>query len=86
MSRKYWAALITALIGIGYIYYFMAVISEGGNYRSLGGAIVMFFEMVILLITGLILVSISKTKDIGQGVLIGSAVTFLIGFGICSSV
>ena len=86
MNKKYWIALLTAVLGIGCIYYFMAVVYKGDNYRVIAGAIVMLVEMIVLLITGSILVSISKTKAIGHGILIGSAITLVIGFGVCSSV
>jgi len=86
MNQKYLAAFITSILGIGCIYYFMAVVYKGDNYAVIGGAMVMVFEMIFLLLTGVILFNIQSTKPIGQGVLIGSAVTLVIGFGICSSV
>ena len=86
MNKKYWIALLTALIGIGCIYYFMAVVYKGDQYRIIGGAIVMAIEMLIMLVAGIILFNSKSTKAIGQGILIGSAVTLVIGFGVCSSV
>jgi hypothetical protein len=85
-NDKYIAALVTAVLGIACIFYFMAVVYKGDSYRSLGGAIVMVFEMVIMVVTGWILVSMKSTKPIGQGVFIGAAVTLIIGFGVCTAV
>lgn len=85
MSHKQLAAFITALLGIGCITYFMAVVFKGDQYKVVGGAFVMVIELLIMLITGIILVNIKKRKTIGQGVLIGAGITLLVGFGICSS-
>jgi hypothetical protein len=86
MNKKYVAAFVTAFLGIGCISYFMAVVYKGDQYGVIGGAVVMVIEMFVLLITAIILYSSKETKAIGQGVFIGSAITLVIGFGVCSSV
>lgn len=85
-GNKYLAALITALCGIGCIYYFMVVEYKDDNYRILAGAFVMFIEVLILALAGVIFFNFKKTRSVGQGILIGTLVTLVIGFGICSSV
>lgn len=85
-KETYIATLITSILGVGCIYYFMAVVYKDDNYRMLSGAIVMAVEMIVLLLAGIILTTTGKTKTIGQGVLLGSAITLVIGFGICSLV
>jgi hypothetical protein len=84
-DNKYIAAFVTSLLGIGCISYFMFVEYKGDNYKSLAGAVIMAIETVTLLLTGFVLVIINKTKTIGQGVLIGTGITLVIGFGICSA-
>ncbi len=86
MDRKLIAALVTSVAGIGIIYYYMSVVFAGDNYRAMDGAVVMAVELFILLIIGSVTVSNKKTKDIGQGILIGTATTLVIGFGVCSAV
>jgi hypothetical protein len=63
----------------------MFVEYKGDNYKAIAGAVIMAIEMIILLVTGIILVNLNKTKSIGQGVLIGTGITLVIGFGICTS-
>jgi hypothetical protein len=84
-DKKYIAAFVTSILGIGCISYFMFVEYKGDNYKAIAGALIMAIEMIVLLLIGLVLVSISKTKSIGQGVLIGLGITFVIGAGICTS-
>jgi hypothetical protein len=86
MERKYIAVLVTALAGIGCIFYFMAVVYNGDNYRQLNGAVIMVTEMFVLLLLDLMMVADTKRKDIGQGILIGAGITLVVGFGICTSV
>ena len=81
---KYTVAFITAFLGIGCISWFMLVVFRNDPYKIIGGAFIMFFEMIILVLTALILRISQKTKPIGQGVLLGSAITLVIGFGVCS--
>jgi hypothetical protein len=84
-DKKYIAAFVTSILGIGCISYFMFVEYKGDNYKAIAGAVIMAIEMIVLLLTALILACMSKTKSIGQGVLIGTGITLTIGFGICSS-
>ncbi len=87
MNKKYWAALITSILGIGFISIYVAFIApKGGQYGGIFEAAITFaFEVFILLTTGLVLLSSEKSKPIGKGILLGTAVTAVIGFGICSS-
>jgi hypothetical protein len=84
-DKKYIAAFVTSILGIGCISYFMFVEFKGDMYRSIAGLVVMVMEMLVMLCTGIILVNMNKTKSIGQGVLIGTGITLVIGFGICSA-
>ena len=86
MSKKYLAALITAILGVSCMYFFMTVVYEEDKFRIVSGLLVMMVEMVVLFTTCIILLAIKKTKQIGQGVLLGSFVTLIIGFGICTFV
>jgi hypothetical protein len=85
-KNKYIAAIVTSLTGIGIISWYMLVKYRHDQYRVLGGAIVMLFEILVMLIAGLVLLYIPKFKSIGQGILIGMGITLVIGFGICSGV
>lgn len=86
MSRKEIAAIITSLVGIGIILYYMAVVYAGDPYRIMGGAVVMAVEIAVMIVVSIIVTSTKGNKDIGQGILIGSGVTLLVGFGICTGV
>lgn len=86
MNRKLIAALITSVLGIGIIYYIMSVVFAGDNYRIMAGAQALTIELLIMLFIGSAVVSNKKTKDIGQGILIGTGTTLVIGFGVCSAV
>lgn len=54
MDRKYVSALLTVILGIGIIAFFMGIVYRGDNYRQIAGAVIMFFEMIILFVTGII--------------------------------
>jgi hypothetical protein len=85
-KNRYTAAFITSLVGIAIISWFMFVVYRNeGSYKALEGAIVMVCEITIFLITGLTLLTMKKTRPIGQGILIGTGITLVIGFGICSA-
>lgn len=86
LNPKHTAATITALAGNAVILYFMTMVFRGDNYRVMSGAIVMALEILIFLLLSLILVNFKKTEQIGQGTLIGTGITLLVGFGICSSI
>ncbi|HMK24745.1 MAG TPA: hypothetical protein VK483_01860 [Chitinophagaceae bacterium] len=87
MNKKYWAALITSILGIGFISLYVAfAVPKGGQYGGIFEAAGTFFvEVVLLLFTGLILLMDDKSKPVGKGVLLGTLITAVIGFGICSS-
>lgn len=86
MNRSHLAAFITAILGIGCIYYFMAVVYKDDNYRAMGGAIVMLVEMIVMGVIAIILNTSANTKQVSRGIFFGMFLTFLIGFGICSTV
>jgi hypothetical protein len=86
VNKKYLITLLTAIAGIGCIYYFMAFVYNNDKYGVIGGALVMLVEMILLIFTGAMFASFEKTRGIGQGILLGAAITFVIGFGICTYV
>jgi hypothetical protein len=86
MKRKSIATLITSIAGIGFIYYYLNVALKKGPYSIIDGAWVLAIEVFLLIITAIITMSFKQYKDIGEGILIGTGITLLIGFGICSSV
>jgi hypothetical protein len=85
MSEKYWATLITAVLGIGIITCVM-VINIEDQWRALNGAVAMFIEISVMLLTALVLRTGEKTKPISNGILLGTAITLVIGFGVCSAI
>jgi hypothetical protein len=87
MSKRNLAALITSIIGIGFISIYVAfIVPKGGQYGGIFEAAGAFLvEVVLLLFTGLILLMEEKSKPIGKGILLGTLITAVIGFGICSS-
>jgi len=87
MNKKYWAALITSILGIGFISMYVAfVVPKGGQYGGIFDAAGIFLvEVVLLLFTGLVLLTDERSKPVGRGVLLGTLITAVIGFGICSS-
>ncbi|MBC7872816.1 MAG: hypothetical protein H7Y01_02410 [Ferruginibacter sp.] len=86
MSKKYMAALISSVLGIGFLVYHIAVSSKDNRqYGILDTAMVLFIELVIMLIAGLLLLVMKDTRQIGNGVLLGVVITLVIGFGICSA-
>lgn len=87
MNKKYLAALITSILGIGFISIYVTFgVSKGGQYGgALEAAGPFFAEVMLLLFTGLILLTNESSKPIGRGVLLGTLITAVIGFGICSS-
>lgn len=83
-SDKMSAAVITSIVGLAIITYFMAVVYRHDSMRVIGGAMVMAVEFLALIFISTIFLCFRSTKRIGQGVLIGTGVTMVIGFGICS--
>jgi hypothetical protein len=83
--EKYLAAFITAFLCIGYIIYYMTVEEKGSQYAMLGGAIVVVTEILVFGLIGLLLLPGRRTRSVGQGILLGTAVSFVVGFGLCSS-
>jgi hypothetical protein len=85
MNQKFWAALITSVVGIGIVIYFTAVVYKNDPWGAIGIAMVMVVELFIMLVAGILLVFDPKTKPIGQGILLGALITLVVGFGVCSS-
>ena len=86
MSNKYKAALITSILGVGFIICYVSFDANRSiQYGILDVAIVMFFELLVMLVAGIFLICFKNTKQSGYGVLLGTAITLVIGFGICTS-
>jgi hypothetical protein len=85
MNKRYLIALITSVIGTGCIYLYMISVDKKAQYGILDVALFMTFEIFIMLMAGTILISSEKTKTSGSGILIGMAITLVIGFGVCTS-
>lgn len=85
IKPRYLAAIITAVTGIGFAYFFMMPEFKDDSYGALGGAVVMFIEMVVLSVICVVLFLIKGTQEIAKGVLTGTLITLVVGFGICSS-
>ena len=83
-SDKMIAAVVTSVIGLAIITYYMAVVFRNDSWKVVGGAMVMVCELLALVVVSTILLCFRDTKRIGQGTLIGTGVTLVIGFGICS--
>lgn len=83
-KNKFIAALVTAIIGIGVISWFMFVEFHDDSYRILGGAVVMVVEILAFLLISAVLLFIPGLKSIASGILIGTGITALVGFGVCS--
>ncbi|MCX6317907.1 MAG: hypothetical protein NTW29_11490 [Bacteroidetes bacterium] len=84
-NRKIIAALLTSIVGIGIIYYYLHVLHPHDNYKEMGAAIVLSIEMLCMWLIGAILSSSRNLKDIGQGIITGSFITLLVGFGVCTT-
>jgi hypothetical protein len=83
-SDKMIAAVITSIVGLAIITFFMAVVYRHDSMKVIGGAVVMVCEFLALILIATIFLCFRSTKRIGQGTLIGTGVTMVIGFGICS--
>ena len=84
-DNKFWATIITTIVGVSIVIYFFSRASKGNQYGLLDVAVSMAAELAIMGLIGLVLLTGQNTKKIGQGVLFGTLLTLLIGFGICSS-
>jgi hypothetical protein len=85
-SQRLITAMITAFAGIGIITYFMVVVFRDDKWKALAGAVVMAYEIIPLGLVSVVLLLFRRTRQIGEGMLIGTGITLVIGFGICSSV
>lgn len=83
--RKFTAVLVTAILGIGIIYYYLHVLHPHDNYKEMGGAVVLAIEMLCMWLIAAILSFSKDLKDISQGIVTGSFITLLVGFGVCST-
>jgi LytS/YehU family sensor histidine kinase len=83
--QKLIAVLVTSIIGIGIITYYMHVLHPNDNYAAMGGAIVMTIELLCMWLIAAILSSVKHLKEISQGIFTGSLLTLLVGFGVCTA-
>jgi hypothetical protein len=81
-------ALITVIVNI-----LIAVISVAGSLEwdnQTGESFVIFFivwvaSLLLQMILALIFLAYPKRKETGKGMLLGLAILFLVGYGICIS-
>jgi hypothetical protein len=83
--NKYIVAFITAFLGIGYLFWYLFVQSKHDQHRSIGAAFVIAGELGIFLVAGLLFIFFPRTKFIGQGIFLGTLITLIIGFGVCTA-
>ena len=90
-NNKYIAALITSVLGVGCIIFFIAFVFkvDKRHAQTFGLALeianLMVVELIIIFIAGIILLCFKDTRSIGYGVLMGAAITLVIGFGVCTA-